>query len=260
MRLKILFLGVFFVSLTFFSLVLFQGLEFENEAMVFIEKEDIPTIVIDPGHGGFDGGAVAEDGTVEKDINLQIALKLQEMLKGYEVNIVMIRDEDESLGQTGGSIKNKKQQDLRLRKKIIEEAGADLTISIHLNSYPEDESVYGAQVFYPKDEQKRTTNKEDEQPSKTYAESVQKAIEFNISDGRERQSMAKDDILLFQNPASPIILVECGFLSNIDECDRLKTAEYQELLAKSICEGINSILDVEKKQKIQIIHSANKTS
>lgn len=258
MSLKNVFLASFFVGLMLFfvmSLLLPGG---EILASSF-EQEDQYVVVIDPGHGGFDGGAVAVDGTVEKDINLQIAKALYDVIDEYPVKIVMTRKSDISLDDGEGTIRQRKRQDLVKRKELIEEADADLTISIHLNSYPADASVCGAQVFYPKCEQKRTEEQGGEQTSKLIAQNVQKSLEINVDDGKERSALAKDDVLLLQNPSTPIILVECGFLSNVNECEKLKTLEYQALVANAIWEGINIDLGFEKKQKIQVIHSANKT-
>ena len=220
--------------------------------------EDKYVIVIDAGHGGFDGGAVASDGTVEKDINLQIARNLYDVVSQYPVEVYMTRTEDKSLDDGNGSVRSRKRNDLLERKAYIEEVEADLTISIHLNSYPADASICGAQVFYPKREQKRTTEQMGKQPSKGIAENVQKSLEINVPDGKERSALAKDDVLLLKDPSSPIILVECGFLSNPDECNRLKSLEYQGLIAEAIWTGINSNMGLEKKQKIQVIHSTNK--
>ena len=218
-----------------------------------------PVIVIDPGHGGMDGGASSQDGTLEKDINLQIAVKLKEIAEEYQVDIIMTRESDVSLRTDDSvSIRNQKRQDLLKRKEIIDQAQGTLAVSIHLNSFPEDSSVYGAQVFYPEEEVKRTDGRTDEQSSQIYAESIQKSIEMNISDGRERSVMTKGDFLVFEEPTCPTVLVECGFLSNKDECDRLKTPEYQEEMASAIWEGINDVLRLEKQQKLEIIDSANK--
>ncbi len=240
-----------------------------------VSAEIQPVIVIDAGHGGFDGGAVAKDGTEEKDITLSIAKELKKIIGEYPVEVVMTREEDTALkGNSPDSlsnIKTTKREDLAERKRIVDEAAPMIAISIHLNSYQEDRSVYGAQVFYPKyesiydeksfypkDEQKRTELIACEQPSKLFAESVQKALEFNIKDGRERTILAKNDIKLFKNVLYPTILVECGFLSNDVECNRLKTADYQHNLAESIWQGVNEILCLEKQTKIQLIDSANK--
>lgn len=257
MSFKNAFIWSFLASLVLSLGTMILSSEGENIAQVFSEKAEY-VIVIDPGHGGFDGGAEARDGTVEKDINLQIAKALYDVIREYPVEVIMTRDDDVSLDDGEGTIRQRKRQDLLNRKKLIEKVSADLTISIHLNSYPEDALICGAQVFYPRSEQKRTDEHSGEQVSKMMAQSVQKSLEINIDDGKERVAMAKDDVLLLKEPSSPIILVECGFLSNYDECEWLKSLENQGLLAKAIWEGINTNLGFERKQKIQVIHSTNK--
>ena len=107
-------------------------------------------IVIDPGHGGMDGGASAADGTDEKNINLAISLYLKKMMEEYPVDVIMTRTEDEMLSDGADSIKGMKREDLKARKSIIDQSGAALAVSIHLNSFREDASVYGAQVFIRK--------------------------------------------------------------------------------------------------------------
>jgi N-acetylmuramoyl-L-alanine amidase len=233
------------------------------EAGVNIEQEvKKPVLVIDAGHGGFDGGAESADGTQEKNINLAIALALKDEASQYPVEIVMTREADQGLDGDGDGV-SKKREDLLERKKIMEEASANLAVSIHLNSYPSDASVYGAQVFYPSADGERTEGRTDEQgagySSRDFAESVQKSLETAIPDGREREAMKKNDILLFQNPTCPIVLVECGFLSNQKEADNLKTPEYQQELAKAIWQGINEILCLEKDENLPVIDSTNKS-
>jgi len=209
------------------------------------ETEKQPVIVIDAGHGGFDGGARAADGTAEKNINLAIALNLAALAEEYRVDIIMTRDGDYGLYDENSS--TKKREDLQNRKNIMEESGGDLAVSIHLNSYPQDTSVYGAQVFYASDDQKQL------------AEHVQASLEKNIPDGRERTALKKNDVLLLQHPPCPVILVECGFLSSPEEAEKLKTAEYQQLLAEAIWQGIDEILCFEKKEIIPVIDSTNKS-
>ncbi len=216
----------------------------------------MPVVVIDAGHGGVDGGARAADGTEEKNINLAIARELADLAEEYRVKVVMTRDGDYGLYEEGSS--TKKREDLQNRKKLMEESGAALAVSIHLNSYPQDTSVYGAQVFYSPDEQVRTPGSGGETSSREIAENVQKSLEINIPDGRERAAMKKNDVLLLQNPPCPFILVECGFLSCPEEAERLKTAEYQQILAEAIWQGVDEILCFEKKEKIPVIDSANK--
>ena len=153
---------------------------------------------------------------------------------------------------------NKKREDLLARKKIIQESGATLTVSIHLNSFPQDVSVYGAQVFYPRSSGGQTEVQKGEHSSRDFAESVQKSLETNIDDGREREAMTKNDILIFENTEARIILVECGFLSNPKECSLLQTPEYQRQLSQAVWEGINEILCLKKPKEIQVIDSANR--
>lgn len=224
-----------------------------------------PVIVIDPGHGGFDGGAQAADGTEEKQINLSIARKLEEAAAGYPVEVILTRTGDEGL-YSASNQGNKKREDLLRRKEIMAEANPVVAVSIHLNSFPQDASVYGAQVFYSPDglngDALRTGEQEGEQrkpDSRDFAESVQKALESHISDGRERSAMAKNDVLILKNPPCPVILAECGFLSNPAEAEKLKTAEYQGLLAEAIWDGINAILCLEKEEKVQVVDSANRS-
>lgn len=209
-----------------------------------IETEDVPVIVIDPGHGGFDGGAQAADGTEEKNINLAIAQILADLAKDYRVNVIMTREGDYGLYEENSS--HKKQEDLQSRKKIMEEAGANLALSIHLNSYPQDTSVYGAQVFYPSEEVREM------------AEHVQKTMEVCLEDGRERTAMKKNDVLLMQNPPCPVLLIECGFLSNPQEAEKLKSTEYQRALAEAVWRAVSERLSIEKKESVTVIDSTNR--
>lgn len=216
-------------------------------------KRPCPAVVIDAGHGGFDGGAQAADGTEEKQINLEIARRIAGLAEDYHVTVILTRDGDGGLYEEDSS--RKKTEDLKRRKEIMKNSGAELAISIHLNSYPQDTSVYGAQIFYSPDEHPRTSSGIS---SKEIAVYVQNALETAISDGRERAAMEKNDVLLLQNPPCPVILAECGFLSNPDEAEKLKTAEYQQLLAESIWKSVAEILCIEKKENIPVIYSTNK--
>jgi len=231
------------------------------------EEASLPVVVIDAGHGGPDGGARAQDGTEEKAINLAIAKKLKAEAEDYPVRVVLTRETEEGLTSgEGGSWK--KRDDLLARKKIIEDACPVLAVSIHLNSFPQDASVCGAQVFYAPDGKEKGTSAEDEQAEQTgeqkeagsrdFAVSVQKALEMQVSNGWKRTAMAKSDILLMKDPVCPFILVECGFLSNPDEARRLKTAEYQSMLASAVWSGINEILCLEKQSRVPVTDSANR--
>ena len=261
MRKKLIAATGFFLSMVFCTVVLWDGeIEKYDVGRVSADVGETMTIVIDPGHGGYDGGAEAKDGTKEKTLNLQIAMRLKEVIEEYPVNVVLTRDTDTDLipqekkDQKG----SKKRQDILRRKEIIENNRPVLAVSIHMNSYPQDEYVYGPQVFYPGGLGRRTDGRDYEQISKEYAENVQKSIETRLPDGRTRNPMAKEDILIFEEITCPIILVECGFLSNNRETERLKSLEYQGQMALAIWEGINEKLCLEKRKNIEIVIGENK--
>ena len=108
-----------------------------------------PVVVLDPGHGGMDGGAVSGDGTSEKDINLAIARKMKARLESEGIRVIVTRDGDKGLYEETGneSIRSLKTQDMKERKRIIEDSGADLTVSVHLNSFTQDTSVKERRSF-----------------------------------------------------------------------------------------------------------------
>ena len=141
--------------------------------------------------------------------------------------------------------RNKKTADLIERKRIIDESKADFAVSIHLNSFKEDRSVHGAQVFYPQ-------GKEDEKviaDSKMLAETVYEKISLGLDDGTNRPVLAKGDARILKNVSVPAIIVECGFLSNNKEAELLESEEYQEKLAQFIYEGISDVNSLNKTQK-----------
>lgn len=216
-------------------------------------------IVIDPGHGGIDGGASGKSGVLERDINLSIAQCLAEEIGKYPIEVKLTREDQAGLYvDDSGTIRQKKREDLLKRKEIMEGENVALAVSIHLNSFSGDERIYGAQVFYPKQQKKGTDVQSQKSFSQIVAESVQESLNTNIPNAKKRTAMAKGDILIFQNTCANIILVECGFLSNEREENLLKTPEYQRLLSDAIWKGINEILCLEETEKIKIIDSANK--
>lgn len=186
-------------------------------------------IVIDPGHGGLDGGAVAKDGTSEKNINLSISLYLKEYLEKSGCKVIMTRDKDLSLhNDDNASVKEKKRSDLINRRNIANTSNADLLISIHLN-YFQQEKYSGAQVFF------ETNHKE----SEIVASIIQHSLKENLDKDNNRVAMKLDSKkILFQELKIPGVIVECGFLSNYEETTKLKDKDYQEKVAKSIYDGI----------------------
>ncbi len=191
---------------------------------------DGPCIVIDAGHGGNDPGKIGINGAVEKDLNLIIAELLKKYLEEDDIRVVMTRENDSGLYDTGAT--NKKVQDMKERIKIIEENNPLATVSIHQNSYPE-ESVHGAQVFY------YSTSTE----GKKLAEKIQTRLVKGVDHENNRQIKANDSYYLFKKTKTPIVIVECGFLSNSKEAEKLSSKEYQEDIAWEIHFGIIQYLN-----------------
>jgi len=193
-------------------------------------QADRPVVVIDVGHGGTDPGKVGIDGSLEKDINLQIAKRLKTYLEQSDVKVVMTREEDVGLYEESDS--RKKMADMKKRVEIIEESGAELVVSIHQNSYHE-ESVSGGQVFYYKSSEK----------GKKLAEILQKRFDYVLGDQNRRLAKANGNYYLLLHVKCPIVITECGFLSNRKEAAMLQDEEYQDKLAWTIHMGILEYLN-----------------
>lgn len=188
-------------------------------------QEKVTTVVIDAGHGGIDPGKVGINDALEKDINLSIALKLKKYLEQQDIRVVMTRETDDGLYEESDS--NKKVKDMKKRLAIMEEAKPSLTISIHQNSYPE-ESVSGMQVFYY----------ETSIEGKALAEMMQQTMIACLKPQKERTAKANDTYYLLKKTSVPIVIVECGFLSNRAEADMLVSSDYQEKMAWAIHMGV----------------------
>lgn len=182
-------------------------------------------IVIDAGHGGDDPGKIGINGALEKDLNLEIARKVESLLRLEGIETVLTRTGSEGLYDAGAE--NKKVQDMKRRIEKIEEASPMLTVSIHQNSYPE-EYVKGAQVFYYKD------SKESENAAKLMQESLKQRLDPQ----NHREAKANASYFLLKKTSSPIIIVECGFLSNKEEAKKLSDPAYQEQVAWAVFMGI----------------------
>ncbi len=186
-------------------------------------------IVVDAGHGGFDGGAVSKDGISEKNITLSISKYLKKYLEQSGAKVIMTRSSDTALNSDDSvKIRQKKRSDLLKRREIANTSGGDAFISIHINFF--SESKYkGAQVFY-----------ESKNPdSMKLAASVQEKM-IDVLEKENKRTIAKiaDNKILYQDLKVPSILAECGFLSNPDEAMLLNTEEYREKVAYSIYLGI----------------------
>ncbi len=192
--------------------------------------KEMPVVVIDAGHGGTDPGKVGVDGSLEKDINLAVAERLKMYLEQDDVKVIMTRETDTGLYSDTDS--RKKMADMRNRCEIIEESGADLVVSIHQNSYHE-ESVSGGQVFYYRDSSK----------GKALAEILQDRFDYVLGDQNRRLPKANGNYYLLLHVKCPIVIVECGFLSNRKEAALLNSGEYQDKLAYTIHMGIMEYLN-----------------
>ncbi len=219
--LQLLMLGILMLAMFVISK---EGALFIHISSTQVVTEKKKVIVIDAGHGGIDPGKIGIHGEQEKEINLKIAEILKTFLEldGYEV--VMTRTEDSGLYDE--NISNKKVQDMKRRIEVIEEADPILVVSIHQNSYSE-EYVKGGQVFYYGTSE----------VSKNLAESIQKQLK-QLDPENKREAKANTSYYLLKKTARPIVIVECGFLSNAVEAGRLSDPLYEEQLAFRIFMGI----------------------
>lgn len=192
-----------------------------------VEKKEY-TVVLDAGHGSSDSGKVGINGVLEKDINLSISKKTKKYLEKKGVRVIMTRDKDESLAE--GENGNRKVQDMKARVKRINDTKPDLAVSIHQNSYHE-ESIHGAQVFYY----------EHSESGEKDARILQEAL-LAVDPDNTRQAKANTTYYLLKRTEVPILIVECGFLSNQEEAEKLASEDYQKEIAKAIANGIESCL------------------
>ncbi len=182
----------------------------------------LPTVVIDAGHGGEDGGASTYGGAPEKELNLLIANDLRDMLEAAGIPVVMTRTDDTLLYDKNSDYKgHKKSMDLANRLKIARETENALLISIHMNAFPE-EKYSGLQVYYSK-------NSPDSAKLSKIIQDINKSI---LSPENNRKiKRAESNIYLLDRFDGTAVLIECGFLSNAEECERLNTATYRRELA-----------------------------
>ena len=183
---------------------------------------EYPVVIIDAGHGGEDGGAVASDGTKEKDLNLSVALSLGNMLEMSGINVVYTRTDDRMLYKVNEG--SKKMQDLRERLNIANLYENSIFVSIHMNKFSQ-EKYSGLQVFYSQNDPK----------SQEIAKMIQIKTKENIQPYNDREiKPSGHNIYLLDKIEIPAVMVECGFLSNQEECEKLKNESYRMELAAVI--------------------------
>ena len=201
-----------------------------GEGKILPEGRGEVRVVLDAGHGGYDPGKIGINDALEKDVNLAVTLLVREYLEASGVKTVMTRKEDLSLGGEGGD--NRKVRDLKQRIEIIENADPALAVSIHQNSYPE-EYVSGAQVFYYR------TSVE----GRKLAQALQDRLIGELDPTNDRQIKENDSYFLLKKTSVPLVIVECGFLSNRNEADKLCSEDYQDALAWAVYLGIMDYLE-----------------
>jgi len=222
---KTMVIGFLFVIIV----CIYQNYKYTQVAVNAMLSVDRRVVVIDAGHGGWDPGKAGKTGKNEKDINLEIAKKLQILLETGGATVMISRQEDEALGES-------KRADMKERKATAEEAEADILISIHQNSFPQA-GVKGAQVFY--------YNGSDD--GKKLSEYIQARLKSDLDNTNQRQAKANTDYYILKNITLPTALVECGFLSNPNEEGLLNSEEYQQKVAWSIYLGIEDYFEASGK-------------
>lgn len=192
------------------------------------KNEENVTVIIDPGHGGEDGGAVAEDGTVEKDLNLLIAMKLKALFIQNGFNVITTRETDIAIYDDGlDSLRRKKTSDMKNRLAIFNDNPSNIIISIHQNKF-EQSKYHGTQIFYSNNNSQ----------SALLADEIKKSVISLLQPENKRETKAADkNIYLLYNCENPAVIVECGFISNPSELNLLKDDEYQGEIALSIFNG-----------------------
>lgn len=226
------FLAVFFIIVIFIGLIVLVIYKNERSISSFANNLDTKykTVIIDAGHGGIDGGAVAKDGTLEKDINLALSKKLETAMKLMGYNVVMTRTKDELIFDAGtcNTIRQKKVSDIHNRTNLINSTPDSIVVSIHQNKFS-SAKYSGTQVFY-------SPNNEDSEP---LAQSIQLAVRELLQPENKREiKKTGTNIYMLYYAKVPAVMVECGFLSNIEECNKLKSYDYQKQMMFCIMCGI----------------------
>ncbi len=204
----------------------------KHEQKIDKNKDEEPQriILIDPGHGGYDGGAKSKNGTIEKYLNLSVANKVKIELEKAGYKVFMTRDKDESLNDPSGSkYSSKKAEDLTNRCNKKKEVNCDMFISIHQNTFPKA-SVKGAQVWYSNFEESKYLARTIQESLREYLDPTNKRIEKPALDSYK---------ILRDGYEAPSVIVECGFITNYDEELKLKDDAYQKKIAEAIAASVN---------------------
>ena len=224
---------VFFYVLivVFFLAATYWGSRATSTVAQLIPVKRSNTIIIDAGHGGVDGGATSCTGKLESAFNLEISLRLNDLMHLLGLDTKMVRTSDISVYTQGETIAAKKISDLKERVRIVSETENALLVSIHQNTFSNG-SYSGAQVFYGS-----------EGESRQLAEDLQNIICATVNPGSSRRCKRADGVYLLEHIGTTGILVECGFISNVEEEAKLRSDDYQKKLCCVIATTVFNFLD-----------------
>lgn len=222
---------IYCLILTFFLITALLSNKAITTMALETPKEGRRCTIIDAGHGGVDGGATSCTGVLESNINLEIALRLDDLMHLLGYKTVMIRTSDISVYTEGETIAQKKVSDLKQRVKIVNETENALLVSIHQNHFS-DSQYSGAQVFFPAT-----------QDSEILAKHMQENLVNALNPGSKRKSKKINGVYLMENIQCTGILIECGFLSNPEEEANLRAGEYQKKMCSVIAATISNFLN-----------------
>ena len=219
--------GIAVCLILFCSLFASQSVTVLAGAFEDIESPGLPVIVLDPGHGGEDGGAVSANGVRESGLNLEISLRTRDLLRFLGIPVVMTRETDLSIHSPEAvTVSEKKISDLKNRVALVSDTENPILVSIHQNMFAESK-YYGTQLFYA-----------DSDPSRQLAEELQALFAAELDPSNHRRAKPCENVYLLSRISCPGVLVECGFLSNPKEEALLQSAEYQKKLAAVLAAGL----------------------
>ena len=220
--------AAFFCGFLLLPLLLWAGLSIYPVQTFGVENGEARVVIIDPGHGGEDGGAVADDGTEESGINLAVSLRLEGIFRFLGVPTEMTRREDVMVCDSGlATLRQRKVSDIHNRAALVNQTPGAVLLSIHQNSLPSSPVTHGAQVFWNRQE-----------GAEALARTLQAGLNPVVNTHRAKEpKQIPDSIYLMNHVDAPAVLVECGFLSNREEAARLQQEDYQKTLAAVIAAG-----------------------
>jgi len=221
---KVLYLVTALVCVAAITAACFPSARPASSAAAF----EAPAVLLDPGHGGFDGGALTDDGAAEKDVNLAVSLKLRDFLRFLGYRVTMTRESDCSVETEGSTVRERKVSDIHHRMEMMQAAGNAVFISIHQNHFSQ-KRYRGAQVFYTPCFPESSAH---------LAGCIQDAVVSALQPDNTRQiKECGSSVYLLYHAVKPAVMVECGFLSNDDEAARLRDELYQKQLSLCIAAG-----------------------